>query len=211
MEINRKYLRKYLHQIAIDQLEDKYRSQNYKIYKDERFGDYQADLVVRRNNETIVIEVKTGKLTPERRRSIAAIADYVRKLKGHKFIIVVATEPKEKKFQIENIEELLFKYMIDDFPNDLDELSSHSRLNEVTDIDIDQVEIENNNIRIIGDGTVSVVLQMGSQGDQRVGDGFSMNDSFPFEFDLTLQYNEKFELEISEVEKLKIDNSSYYG
>jgi hypothetical protein len=61
-----------------------------------------------------------------------------------------------------------------------------------------------------GDGVISVELQFGSDGDQDNGDGFKNYDKFPFDFEITLSYNSKKELEITEVDKLNIDTSSYY-
>lgn len=210
MEIKKKYLGKYLHDIAIEQIAEDYIQKGYQVNREERLGKFQADLVARKGEDQIVIEVKAGKMTPDRKQKIAGIADYVRSLGNYKFLVVIATPPKEKKLEIEDIETLISNYIHNDLPSDLDELSSHTRPDEVFDIDIDEINISGENIFVKGDGVVSVELQFGSDGDQDKGDGFKSYDNFPFDFEITLAYNSKKELEIIEVDKFDVDTSSYY-
>ncbi len=210
MEIKKKYLGKYLHDIAIEQIAEDYIQKGYQINKEERLGKFQADLVARKGEDQIVIEVKAGKMTPDRKQKIAGIADYVRSLANYKFLVVIATPPKEKKLEIEDIETLITNYIHNDLPSELDELSSHTRPDEVFDIDIDEINISGENIFVKGDGVVSVELQFGSDGDQDKGDGLKSYDNFPFNFEITLAYNSKKELEIIEVDKFDVDTSSYY-
>lgn len=210
MEIKKKYLGKYLHDIAIEQIAEDYIQKGYQVNKEELLGKFQADLVARKGEDQIVIEVKAGKMTPDRKQKIAGIADYVRSLGNYKFLVVIATPPKEKKLEIEDIETLISNYIHNDLPSELDELSSHTRPDEVFDIDIDEINISGENIFVKGDGVVSVELQFGSDGDQDKGDGFKSYDNFPFDFEITLAYNSKKELEIIEVDKFEVDTSSYY-
>lgn len=210
MEIKKKYLVKYLHDIAIEQIAEDYIQKGYQVSKEERLGKFQADLVARKGEDQIVIEVKAGKMTPDRKLKIAGIADYIRSLGNYKFLVVVATPPKEKKLEIDDIETLITNYIYSDSPSELDELSTHTRLAEVFDIDIDEIKISGENIFVKGDGVVSVELQFGSDGDQEKGDGFKSYDNFPFDFEITLAYNSKKELEIIKVDKFDVDTSSYY-
>ena len=210
MEIKKKYLGKYLHDIAIEQIAEDYIQKGYQVNKEELLGKFQADLVARKGEDQIVIEVKAGKMTPDRKQKIAGIADYVRSLGNYKFLVVIATPPKEKKLEIEDIETLISNYIHNDLPSELDELSSHTRPDEVFDIDIDEINISGENIFVKGDGVVSVELQFGTDGDQDKGDGFKSYDNFPFDFEITLAYNSKKELEIIEVDKFEVDTSSYY-
>lgn len=210
MEIKKKYLGKYLHDIAIEQIAEDYIQKGYQVNKEERLGKFQADLVARKGEEQIVIEVKAGKMTADRKQKIAGIADYVRSLGKYKFLVVIATPPKEKKLEIEDIETLISNHIHNTLPFELDELSSHTRPDEVFDIDIDEINISGENIYVKGDGVVSVELQFGSDGDQDKGDGFKSYDNFPFDFEITLAYNSKKELKIVEVDKFDIDTSSYY-
>jgi len=211
MEIKKKYLSKYLHDIAIEQIAEEYSLKGFSVSREERLGNYIADLIVRKDNEQIVIEVKSGKLTPQKKEQISKIADFVREVGGYKFIVVVATPPKEKKLEILEINELLFNYFIEDgIPDELDLLSTHTTIDEIIDVDIDEISINGKSILIKGDGVVSVELQYGSDGDQLRNDGFKTTDNYPFEFELTLEYNVNKELEIVDVSELTVDTSSFY-
>lgn len=210
MEIKKKYLGKYLYEIAIEQIADDYRRKGYQVNKEVKLGKFRADLVARKGEEQIVIEVKAGKMTPDRRQKIAGIAEYVRSLGNYKFLVVIATPPKEKKLEIEDIKTLISNYIHYDLPSELDELSAHTRPDEVIDIDIDEINISGENIFVKGDGVVSVELQFGPDGDQDKGGGFKSYDKFPFDFEITLAYNSERELEIVDVDKFDIDTSLYY-
>jgi len=210
MEIKKKYLGKYLHDLAIEQIAEDYIQKGYDVSREEKLGKYRADLIARKNSEQIVIEVKAGKMNPEKRQKIAGVADYIRDLGGYEFLVVVATPPKEKILQIENLEMLINEYFHSEFPSELDVLSTHTRPDEFSDIEIDEINIADENIFVKGNGVVSVELQFGSDGDQSKGDGFLSYDKFPFSYEVTLAYNSDRELKIIEVEKFEIDTSSYY-
>jgi hypothetical protein len=210
MRIQKKYLRKYLHDIAIDQIAEEYRDKGYTIAKEEMLGKFRADLIAIKDNEKIVIEVKTGKMDSSQKEQIAGIADYIRNKEGYKFLVAVATPPKEKAIEIENIEALITDHILSDLPLKLDGLSTHTRPDEVSDIDIDEVSISGTDISVKGNGVIDVELQMGSDGDQDKGHGFKTSDKFPFEFAITLERdNVNTGLKIKKVDALEVDTSSY--
>jgi hypothetical protein len=209
MEIKKKYLGKYLHDIAIEQIAEDYIQKGYTVSREEKLGKFQADLIARKDDDQIVIEVKAGKMTLDRKKEIAGIADYVRSLGNYKFLVVISTPPKEKKLEIENFEILISNYIHNDLPSKLDALSSHTRPDEVFDIDIDEINISGENIFVKGDGVVGVELQFGSDSDQDNDDGLTSYDNFPFDFEITLAYDSKKKLEIIEI-KFDVDTSAYY-
>lgn len=209
MEINKKYLQKYLHSIAIDQISDDYISKGYKVSLEEQIGKYRADIVARKKAETIVIEIKSGKMTPEKKRAIIEIGNYVRAQENYKFVVAIATPPKEKKLEIEGIEDMLLNCFSQELPEELIEISTHIFIDGITDIDLNEIAIKDHSIFIQGDGVINVEMQYGSNSDQRSGDGFESSDSFPFKFKLILKY-ESDKLVIDEIDKINIDTSSFY-
>lgn len=209
MEIKKKYLSKYLNDIAIEQIAEDYIKNGYKVSKGEKLGNFRADLIARKASEQIVIEVKSGKMSLDRKKELAGLADYINHLGGYKFIVVVATPPKEKKLEINGIEQLISNYVHNELPDELDELSSNTIPDEVADIDIDEITVSGNSIFVKGGGVVTVELQFGSEKDNN--EGFKTYDNFPFDFDMTLEYNSNNKLEIKKVNKFKIDTSSYYS
>lgn len=210
MEIKKEYLQNYLHEIAVKQISDEYKSKGYNINLEETIGKYQADIVAKKDDETIVIEIKTGKISQERKNAIKEIGNYVRNQGKYKFLVVFPTLPKERRIEIDNIETLLLIIMQEHFPDELDELSTHTRLDEITEVEIDEISFEDNSIFIKGEGVVSVEIQMGSDGDQDRDDGLMSSDSFSFIFEVSMAYNENKKLTITSLDKLEIDTSSYY-
>lgn len=208
MEIKKKYIEKYLHSIAIDQLSDEYIEKGYEVIKEYQIGKFQVDLIAKNDKEIIVFEIKTSKLTLEKKKSIAEIGNYVRKHNNYRFLLVIATAPKNKELQIDGIELELFNSFIEDVPNELDALSTHISIEEIIDVDIDEINISDKFIFVKGDGVVNIQLQFGSNGDQDRDDGFKTYDSYPFDFDITMEYNDGFK--ITEINSLNIDTSSFY-
>lgn len=210
MEIKKKYLQKYLHSIAIEQLVTEYREKDYIVSTDEKIGKYGADIVARKGQETIVIEIKVGRLTPQKKESIAGIADYIKAQGNYKFLVIVATPPKEKKIEISDIEQTLSDYFLNEMPEKLDELSAHTRLEDVTDVEIDEILIEGKEVFVKGSGVFNIEIQFGSSSDQRNDLGYKSDDTIPFEFDIVFEFNEGGEFEVIEINSLKVDTSSYY-
>jgi hypothetical protein len=116
----------------------------------------------------------------------------------------------ERKFSIVGIEDLLFHYMVSNIPPELDELSTHTRINEVLDINLNEVLVEGERIRAAGDGIVNVALQYGSDADQVNDGGERFLDNYPFGFEVFLTRNRKNQLEVQSMERLRVDTSSYY-
>ncbi|RZJ80541.1 MAG: hypothetical protein EOO20_25915 [Chryseobacterium sp.] len=103
MEIEKRFVQKYIHQMALDQLESDYRARGFHVSRNRRLGEYEVDLVAEQDNEVLVIEVKAGKLTQNRKKAIAFLGDYVKRHKNYKFLVVFANEPAEKQIIVEEI------------------------------------------------------------------------------------------------------------
>jgi len=88
----------------------------------------------------------------------------------------------------------------------LDSLSTHTRIEEVSDVDIESIHFTRDYILAYGTGAVSVSLQYGSDGDLDRGDGVESNDSFPFTFTARLNPNGT----ILELQDFEVDTSSFY-
>lgn len=211
MEINKQLLYRNLHFLAIQQLAEEYTEKGYKVEKESKIGKFQADLIAIKNDEKIVIEVKAGRMDSSRKKQLAKLADYINSLGGYKFKVVIATPPKEKNIQISEFEDMIFDYLINDLPSELDELSTHTTIETVSDVEIHDLIIHRKNeINVIGQGVVEVRIQFGSDGDARRGDGHFQYESFPFDFDLYLSYRIDGKLSINEDANIDIDTDSYY-
>jgi len=210
MEIKERYLSKYFHDMAKEQLYDEFTEKGYVVHKNKPIGSYEADLIAEKDNERIVIEIKSGRMTHDRKKRLADLANYVRSQEDYRFIVVVPTRPQKKHLEIENIEQLLLTDIIHNLPNELDQLSTHTRPDEVYEVDIDEVKIEEDYISVKGDGMISVDLNYGSDSDDLAANGYATSDCFPFNFTARLNFNpttKNFEIEDTKVE---VDTSSFY-
>ncbi len=206
MEIRQKNLQEYLHDIAIDQLIDDYTSEGYTMTREEEIGPFRADLVARKGEETIVFEIKTNKLNPEKRERIEKLSDLIKEL-GYKFKIILATPPQKKSIEIGSIDQMIYEAVLDGtMPDKLEALSTRTMVSNVSDVDINKVEInEQGKIAVAGDGIIEVLLQWGRRDDEA-----SMNDSFPFTFTAILQWDNEGGLSLEKLTALEVDTSSFY-
>ncbi|MES2329665.1 MAG: hypothetical protein V4539_08690 [Bacteroidota bacterium] len=210
MRIERKYIQQYIHSIAIDQIADEYRGKGYEVSLETNIGNYMADIVARKENETIVIEVKAGRMTKDRKKALAEIANYIRSIPNYTFLVVLASPPKEKKIEIEGIEHLLFTHFLNNLPDELDQLSSHTRVDDVADVEIEELEINQAGIIFLtGDGSVRVSLQAGSDSDNEGSE--DLYSTFPFSFEIELEWNvTMWQIGNPDEAEIEVDTSSFY-
>ncbi|MDR2467250.1 MAG: hypothetical protein LBD35_07645 [Prevotellaceae bacterium] len=197
MQIKDKYLSKYFRDMTMEQLYDEYADKGYVVCKNKQIGPYEADLVAEKDNEKIVIEIKSGGMTSDKKQRLSDLANYVRLQGGYKFMVVTPTRPQKKRLKVENIERLLFDEISRNLPRKLEQLSVHARPDEVYDVDIDEIKIDEDTILVRGDGEISVELDYGSD-----------SDSFPFDFAAKLNFDpntNNFKLEDMEID---MDTSS---
>ncbi len=210
MKIRREYLQKYLEYIAADQITAEYEQKGYAIFRSLPLGEgsLRADLVAKKENETIIFEIKTGKMTPEKKAEIKGISSYVRSHKNHKFLVVFAIPPREKSFEIGNIDHLLTKYFIANVPSELGLLPVIStKINEVRAVDADNITINDNVIVVKGDGILEVTLLMkvGTTDDEE-----EAIENFPFDFEIQLEYDENKQLYITALNALQVNTATFY-
>jgi hypothetical protein len=205
MEIRDEIISKHWLDAAIEEVAVKYRTQGYEVLQEAPIGDTHADLIARKGDELIVVEFKLGDWSEERSEEVSRIRSEVIHRLGGKFNLVLVSPPKDKIIEIEGIEDILFELFAND-PGDLDQLSTHTHIEEISDVTITSVNIELNKIYIQGSGIVSVDLNWGSDTDRAHEDGITISDSYPFDFSIVLDGN----LKLIEVETLEVDTSSYY-
>ena len=206
MEIRKGHYAKYLHDIAIDQIAEDYINKGFTVNKEVSLGTYQADLVATKENQNIVVEVKTGKLTPDRKKKLAELADYVNTLSNYQFKVAIAKLPKDKELKIDNLEHTLFEYFSNNPPDELTKLATYATPDKVTDIFLNKLFVANNAVIVEGSGIISVQLKFGA--GQSADDSFTTHENIPFDFDVQLSFNGKDKLKVDEFTALEIDTSS---
>ncbi len=90
---------------------------------------------------------------------------------------------------METLDEEAVDTLMSETIGEIDELASHHSIEEVYTEDTQVLSIGARYVRYQASGTVSVVLQYGSNSDVRRGDGAEMSTSFPFavEFEVPVE------------------------
>lgn len=207
MKIDKQYLKKYYHRAAVDQLSAQFKRRGYKVTVEERIGDFRVDMVARKDDTIIFFEVKTGDVRAETKARIKQQANYLKETyPGCKFFLIAVRYPDEDTIVIDNIEELVYDYFVSSgIPSDLDELSTHTSIEDVESVSVNSIEITNESILIECEGRVGVQLDY----DNRESDA-SFYMSFPFTMKGELEYNDG-KLEMVDMTEFEADTSEFYA
>lgn len=204
MKIEEHIIRKHLHKMVVDQLQEEYQKNGWKVSMEEKLEKQSADLIARKGKKTLVFEIKTSEYSEKDKKRIERLRKESLSM-GYEFRLVIANPPKERSIEVIGLDLLFYDEFINETPDELNELSSATIIDDVYDIEIDELTIdEGKSIEAKGKGTVSVTLQYGPSSDSS-----SMGDSYPFTFHVMLSIsNEK--LTIEEIHELNVDTSSFY-
>jgi hypothetical protein len=205
-DIDQRILMKHLEQAYCEDLEKKYTDKGYQVYRKYKISDnVYADFAAKKGNEVILYKIKTGKIDPSRKERLLAIKEYAdQHSENVKFKMILLNPPESTSVEFDKLYQVIFDDLnINGIPDDLDVLSVHTHLEEVTHIEIENMEIDGNRIHVQGNGTIEVSLQYGSDSESSEDDDYF--DDFPFHFDMILDNN--FNLKSSSYD---FDTSSFY-
>jgi hypothetical protein len=206
MRIRGEIARKHWLNAAIEETRRQYLDQGYKVRDHARLGDHEADMIATRGKEHVVLEFKSGPWSASKEQQAAGLRNYVAHKLGGRFVLVWAPPPVERQIEVTGLEAELCSHLMENLPAELDELSTHTRVEAVSDLEITSIHLEPGSTQIHGSALVEVDLQYGSDSDVDHDEGGTTSDSFPFEFILGVDD----ELKITQVEKLEIDTSGFY-
>jgi len=205
MKITHDIASRHWYAAAEEQLAREYRSRGYEVQTEARLGEFDVDIYAKKGDDVVVVELKKGNSNSVQSKQISALRNYVVHQLGGRFLLYFVKPPEEASIEIEGLDELLAELLREN-PGNLMDLATHVMVEEVDGIEIHTVSMTHSGTRVLGAGTVYIELQYGSSGDLSRGDGVVSSDSYPFEFDLLLDS----ELNVSEVNQLEVDTSSFY-
>jgi len=185
------FLNEAVYNAKINELRTKYESLNYQVSKSEL---YDLLLINVKSGKKIAFELKFFPVKEEDLEGIYELKDAA-EAEGIDLKLVTLVKPRSKKIEISWLSEKLFTYFIEHFPDELDQLSTHTHLEGVTlekiDFDIESFEQLDNNSSAQITGEVEVSLQYGSDSDMDKDFGSQVSDSFPFSAQLVLDLQKK--------------------
>lgn len=101
---------------------------------------------------------------------------------------------------VDGLEQALLSHLLEHIPDELDQLSTHTMIDDVVDLDVDEISVRPGAIKVNGSGVIEVTLQYGGGGEM---DG--TGDSYPFTFEAEL--GPELEVHAAVVE---VDTTSFY-
>ncbi|MEW6273905.1 MAG: hypothetical protein AB1556_02160 [Bacillota bacterium] len=194
----------YLEKNKINEIAQEMIKKGYRVEQEYRLKGYSFDLMAEKGNERIFFEVKSANALSGYRKILRQMAAAVQEINNATFKLVVVNPPRQKNIEIENLEDILFQCFLNDLPAELDALSTHTRISDISDAEVLEVEINKDDIRVSGEGLVTVSLQYGADSEQE--DEELIYDTFPFKFQVLLNH----QLELIECAKIEVDVSSFY-
>jgi hypothetical protein len=201
------FLARYYERATIDQLVEEYKGKGYFVQREVRLGNFRIDLTAEKDGQKLLFEVTRGRQDAMSRKRIEGIEEMIRNLPNTRLIIVPARYEEEKEIEFNGIETVLQDYFLEVIPDELDELSTHTRIEGVDSVVVDAIKIYGQDIIVKCSGQVSVSLQYGSDSEQ---DGRpSPMMSFPFELEGTVSWKSDG-YEVSEVDNLRVDTGEFY-
>ena len=147
-------------------------------------NDIAIDLFAKKGDEKRLYEFKYHKTHNDIKSKKSAIIEKKKyaEVIGAKFLVVY--------LEFEDLESKILGYIVEeDFPEELDSLSTHTSIKSIYIDSINSISISETSINISGDATISVSLQYGSKSDLQNGDGDESSESFPMTFDADLDCN----------------------
>lgn len=181
------------------------RADGFSVVQELRIGETQFDLVAEKGTQKLAYEFKAGKSSKTSRDSLRRLQE-VAAQQGWQFRIVVVNPPPRVHVEVDRLQEHLLEHLMDRVPDELDRLSTHTRICGLSDVEISDLRMTNGEVRVRGTGCIDVELQYGSGSDQACGEGAKLYDSYPLHFTATLESTG----DLQSLEDLTVDTSSFY-
>jgi hypothetical protein len=207
MNIQKNILLEYMAKAAVEQIASEYQEKGYEVVGESEFPGIRADLIVKKEKEIIVFEIKAGNWDAEKRQSVKHIRNRAVHELGAKFKLVLVNLPEPPSIEVEGLELIFFELLPEYCADELSRVATHTWIDEIADIEIKYLLIQKDEIEVQGSAVVSLGLQYGSDSDFTRGDGLRTSDSFPFHFHIVLDGN----LKLKEVHSLEMDISDFFN
>ena len=128
------------------------------------------------------------------------------------FVLIIDNYRKHlKTFLDGHIEEHMISSVVSNFFSNVDCLATNHSIDysEVSDYHISEINDREIIVNVFGD--LHVTLEYGSRQERREGDGFDLEQSFPFETKIRYEISKKFPSEKYAIDDYDADTSEWYG
>ena len=108
-----------------------------------------------------------------------------------------------------HIDDTFLAHILSDSIEEVKELSTHQTIDEIYPDKYVLSDLNNHSICVNVFGKILLELQFGSNSDNRKGDGFKMDEKYPFKSELIIDLN-SFPDYLCELKSFDVDTSSFY-
>ena len=176
-----------IEQVASDKITSSLKEQGFDVYKNYKALKSKKehfDIYAEKGDDKRIYELKIGKNRIQNKQFVI-LQDEAKRL-GAKLFIVYLEIPKTHMIEFLGIENIIYQDLVDDFPSELDALSTHTTIDSVNNVEIEKISIEGSIAKITGSGTINVDLQFGSRSDLNNGEAIEDSNSIDFFFKISI-------------------------
>lgn len=192
----------YLEAAKVEALATEYRGAGFEVIEGYRNGVEKYDLLARKAEQTIAVEVKA-------RAALGTALDEIRRHRalaqqaGYDYRLIIVNPPRERKIEVDGLESALFAHLLKHSPSGLARISSRIVLDRVSVTDINAIEVTTDGVYVVGTGMAEATIEY----SETIPDvGVSIEAEFPLSFDVVLDH----QLQVKEARTLDLDVSDFY-
>lgn len=148
--------------------------------KSSTTGNFRYDIYAEKSDEKRIYELKIGK-NKIYKNQLARLQEEAKKIKAKLFIVYLEV-PKSKQIDYDDLDQIIFENLLNNFPTELDTLSTHTSLESVNNVDIESINVQSAGITLSGSASLDLDLQFGSNYDIIEGDGLQDSTTIDFYF-----------------------------
>jgi len=206
MKLGINEIREGIHESAILKTERQLKREGFIVQRDYIIenSNFEVDLFAYNDIEKRLYEFKIGH-NKIQNKQFQLLQNHSRNI-GAKLFIVYLEVPQSKRIMFNGIEDIIFGHLNEYPPVELLELATHVHISDITNIDINAIDVDNEIINMRGSGCMLVDTQFGSKSDLLKDDGLEEQLEFDFWFRLKLDVAERKILK----SYYKIDTGWYY-
>ena len=172
--------------IATQKLAKQLTLQGFRVELDKQVAsNIRLDLYAEKVGEKHIYEIKIANNISADVLRFKQYQEYAKRI-GAEFFVIYVNTPQFKTIEFDSLEAKLADYFHNELPGELDELSTHTILDEVLVDEIAEIHVREDGddliLEVSGNGTMSASMQIGSDKDNSKGDGMTWGNSFPFTF-----------------------------
>lgn len=181
MKIGMNEIVKSIYNVASDKIKRELKKEGFEIISGY---DSKFDIFAQKGEEKRIYELKLGKNRIQTKQFIK-LQEKAKELNAKLFIVYLEI-PKSKDIYFDGLEDIIYDDLSEDMPSEIDEISTHSSLECIDNIEINEINFSKGKCQVAGTGTVFVYLQFGSNSDVRSDNGLYDSKEMDFFFRLTI-------------------------